>query len=96
MCSGHFDRARSAGIAALYAAVGALLLILLQRRLPRAWWLAASGVVVSFAAILTFLTPVVLAPIFNDFERLPDGPERSQVLSLADRLRRLSARTLSQ
>jgi STE24 endopeptidase len=80
-----FDRARSAGIAALYAAAGALLLILLQRRLPRAWWLAASGVVVSFAAILTFLTPVVLAPIFNDFERLPDGPERSQVLSLADR-----------
>lgn len=80
-----FDRARSAGIAALYAAVGALLLILLQRRLPRAWWLAASGVVVSFAAIVTFLTPVVLAPIFNDFERLPDGPERSQVLSLADR-----------
>ncbi|MGB2850647.1 MAG: M48 family metalloprotease [Solirubrobacterales bacterium] len=80
-----FDRARSAGIAALYAAAGALLLILLQRRLPRAWWLAASGVVVSFAAIVTFLTPVVLAPIFNDFERLPDGPERSQVLSLADR-----------
>ena len=80
-----FDRARSAGIAALYAAVGALLLILLQRRLPRAWWLAASGVVVSFAAIVTFLTPVVLAPIFNDFERLPDGPERSQVFSLADR-----------
>lgn len=80
-----FDRARSAGIAALYAAVGALLLILLQRRLPRAWWLAASGVVVSFAAIVTFLTPVVLAPIFNDFERLPDGAERSQVLSLADR-----------
>ncbi len=80
-----FDRARSAGIAALYAAVGALLLILLQRRLPRAWWLAASGVVVSFAAIVTFLTPVVLAPIFNAFERLPDGPERSQVLSLADR-----------
>ncbi len=80
-----FDRARSAGIAALYAAVGALLLILLQRRLPRAWWLAASGVVVSFAAIVTFLTPVVLAPIFNDFDRLPDSPERSQVLSLADR-----------
>ena len=80
-----FDRARSAGIAALYAAVGALLLILLQRRLPRAWWLAASGVVVSFAAIVTFLTPVVLAPIFNDFDRLPDSRERSQVLSLADR-----------
>lgn len=80
-----FDRARGAGITAFYAAVGALLLILLQRRLPRAWWLAASGVVVGFAVITTFLTPVVLAPIFNDFDRLGDGPERRQVLSLADR-----------
>ena len=80
-----FDRARSAGIAALYAAVGALLLIGLQRRLRRSWWLAASGVVVAFAVVSQFLAPVVLAPIFNDFEPLPDGPDRRDVLSLADR-----------
>jgi STE24 endopeptidase len=80
-----FDRARSAGIAAVYAAVGALLLIGLQRRLRRSWWLAASGVVVAFAVVSQFLAPVVLAPIFNDFEPLPDGPDRRDVLSLADR-----------
>jgi STE24 endopeptidase len=80
-----FDRARSAGIAALYAAVGALLLIGLQRRLRRSWWLAASGVVVAFAVVSQFLAPVVLAPIFNDFEPLPDGADRRDVLSLADR-----------
>jgi STE24 endopeptidase len=80
-----FDRARSAGIAALYAAVGALLLVGLQRRWARSWWLAATGVVVAFAVASQFLAPVVLAPIFNDFERLPDGPERRDVLELADR-----------
>ena len=32
----------------------------------------------------SYLAPVVLAPIFNDFEPLPDGPVRSEVLKLAD------------
>ena len=80
-----FDRARAAGIAALIAAAGAAILIGLQRRLPRAWWLAASGVVVLFAVVSTFLAPVVLAPIYNDFEPLEPGPARSDVLELADR-----------
>jgi STE24 endopeptidase len=79
-----FDRIRGAGIGALYAAAGALLLIVLQRRLPRAWWLAGAGVVVAFAVTISFLAPVVLAPIFNDFEPLPEGPQRAQVLELAE------------
>jgi len=80
-----FDWVRGSGIAAVYAALGALLLIALQRRWARSWWLAASGVVVVFAVASTFLAPVVLEPIFNDFERLPDGPERREVLDLAER-----------
>jgi Zn-dependent protease with chaperone function len=80
-----FDRVRGAAIAALYAAVGALLLVGLQRRWARSWWLAATGVVIAFAVASQFLAPVVLAPIFNDFERLPDGPQRRDVLELADR-----------
>jgi len=79
-----FDVVRSTGIGLLYAAVGALLLIVLQRRLPRRWWVAGAGVVVLFAFISSFLAPVVLAPLFNDFERLPDGPVRSEVLRLAE------------
>ncbi len=79
-----FDLVRNIGIGLLYAAVGALLLIVLQRRLPRRWWVAGAGVVVVFAFITSFLAPVVLAPIFNDFEPLPDGPVRSEVLKLAD------------
>lgn len=80
-----FDRARAAAIAALIAAAGAAILIGLQRRLPRAWWLAASGVIVLFAVVSTFLAPVVLAPIYNDFEPLEPGSARTDVLELADR-----------
>ncbi len=79
------DRARSAAIAALLAALGAMILIALQRRLPRRWWIAGTGIIVGYAIITTWLAPVVLAPIFNDFEPLPEGPARQQVLELADR-----------
>lgn len=80
-----FDRIRSIAIGSLYAGAGAVLLVLLQRTLPRAWWVAGAGVIVSFAAVVSFLAPVVIAPIFNDFEPLDDGPLRSDVLELAER-----------
>jgi STE24 endopeptidase len=80
-----FDRARSAAIGAALAAIGAMILIGLQRRLPRLWWVAGTGIVLAYAVVSTWLAPVVLAPIFNDFEPLPDGPAREHVLELADR-----------
>ena len=79
-----FDALRGNAITLLYAAIGAALLVVLQRRMPRHWWIAGAGVVVAFAFVTSFLAPVVLAPIFNDFERLPDGETRSEVLALAD------------
>jgi STE24 endopeptidase len=79
------DRARSAGIAAVLAAAGAAILIALQRKFPRGWWLAGTGIVVGYAVVSTWLAPVALAPVFNDFEALPEGPARQQVLELADR-----------
>ncbi len=79
-----WDVVRSTGIGLVYAAVGAALLIWLQRRLPRGWWAAGAVVVVLFAFVTSFLAPVVLAPIFNDFKPLPKGQLRHEVLSLAD------------
>ena len=39
--------------------------------------------VVAFGVVTTYLTPIVLDPLFNKFTPLPDGPTRSTVLSLA-------------
>ncbi|MBS0213508.1 MAG: M48 family metallopeptidase [Proteobacteria bacterium] len=61
-------------IASLYAAV---------RRLGARWWVAASlgGFVLSL--LMEMLAPVYIAPLFNDYQPLPDGPVREAVLSLA-------------
>ena len=64
----------AAAIAAVLAAIGGMLLIGLQRRLPRLWWAAGTVIVVAYAVVSTWLAPVVLAPVFNDFEELPAGP----------------------
>jgi len=68
------------------AAAGGALLVALVRRLPRAWWIPGSVVAVAIAAALTWLAPVVLAPLFNRFQALPrNSPVRAEVLGLARR-----------
>ena len=64
---------------------GRSILVALQRRLPRLWWVAGTAIVIAYAVLSTWLAPVVLAPIFNDFQELPPGPARTAVLGLADR-----------
>ncbi len=59
--------------------------VALMRRFPRGWWLPASGVAVAGAGTLTFLSPVVLDPLFNRFTPLPAGAVRTDVLELAAR-----------
>jgi STE24 endopeptidase len=79
------DIAKSWAIGGVFAGAGAGAGVALMRRLPRAWWVPASGAVVAFAVVTTQLAPVVLDPLFNRFTPLPDGPARSDVLELARR-----------
>ena len=77
------DVAKSTAIGALLAGAGGALLIFGMRRFGRRWWAPAAAVVVGFGVVTTYLTPIVLDPLFNKFTPLPDGKTRSTVLSLA-------------
>jgi STE24 endopeptidase len=78
------DAAKSAAIGGVVAAAVAGLLGALVRRLPRTWWVPGTGAVVAIAAAITWIAPVVLAPLFNKFEKLPPGSSaRGEVLRLA-------------
>ena len=77
------DVARSAGLGAVFAAVGGALGLALVRRFRRRWWVPGSAAVVAVGVITVWLFPVVIDPLFNKFEPLPRGPLRSQVLELA-------------
>jgi STE24 endopeptidase len=79
------DVAKSEAIGMVFAAIGGLLLVALLRRFPRRWWVAGSVAVIAIATLFTYVSPVVLDPIFNKFEPLPQGQLRSDVLELARR-----------
>ena len=79
------DVAKSAGIGAIFSAVGGVVAVALIRRFPHRWWLPGAGAVVAFAVVMLYLSPVVIDPLFNRFEALPKGELRSEVLDLADR-----------
>lgn len=79
------DLVKGEAIGAVFAAVGALILVALVRRFERRWWLPGSLAVIALGALFTFAGPVVLDPIFNRFTPLPPGRLRSDVLDLARR-----------
>ena len=77
------DLAKSWTIGAVIAGVGGAVAVVLMRR--RHWWLPAAVIVVGFGAAVTYAAPVVLEPVFNRFDELPEGRLRAEVLDLAHR-----------
>jgi Zn-dependent protease with chaperone function len=79
------DWSKSTAIGAIITGLIGTLGLALIRRFGNRWWIPGSVAVLIGAAVLTWLAPVVLAPLFNKFEPLPPGQARSDVLELADK-----------
>jgi STE24 endopeptidase len=81
-----WDVARGAAIGAALTALGAALLVALIRRFPVRWWIPGSAAVVAITALMVWVAPVLLNPIFNRFDALPsDSRLRAEILELANR-----------
>jgi STE24 endopeptidase len=79
------DRAKAVAVAGVLAAGGAALFSVLMRRFPRRWWLAGAGAAVAIEIVFVWLAPVVVDPLFNRYEDLPQGRTRAAVTQLAER-----------
>jgi STE24 endopeptidase len=79
------DRLVSLAVAIPLSAGAALVAFAAWRRFRGRFWIAATAVAAAFAVFWIWLWPVAVSPLFNDFEPLPEGPVRSEVLTLADR-----------
>jgi STE24 endopeptidase len=64
----------SGAVTVLYAVI---------RRWPRTWWLGGAIAGVLMLALVALVAPVWIAPIFNDYKPLEEGPVRASILSLA-------------
>ena len=77
------DQAISAAVTAVFGGVGVLVLLAVVRVAPRSWPAWAAGAGAALTMIGSFVYPVVVEPLFNNFSSMPAGPLRSDIYRLA-------------
>lgn len=80
------DRLKGGVISLVLGAVVLLVLFAFMDRAGRLWWLYAGGVIVAIQVVLVVLYPTVIAPLFNRFVPVGEGPVRDRLAALARRL----------
>lgn len=73
----------------LAAALGGPLLALILKLVEwtgDAWWLWAWAALVAFELLMVVLAPVLILPLFNKLTPLPEGPLRTRLLTLGQRV----------
>ena len=78
------DAGVSFGLGWLVSALVLLVLIGSARRWERAWPVVAGTVLAGLVMAASFVYPVLVEPLFNHFESLPEGSLRTSILRLAD------------
>jgi STE24 endopeptidase len=71
---------------AITAVLGGLLLVgfyALTRYVPRWWWAWASAGAAVLVIVFAFVFPILIEPIFNKFTPMPDGPLRTDLITMA-------------
>ena len=58
-------------------------LYFLLRRAGKLWWAWAGGLVATAITVMLLLSPVLIEPLFNDFEPVPEGEVRDAILEMA-------------
>jgi STE24 endopeptidase len=75
------------GIAFAVSLIAALIVLPILYAAIRAarerWWLWGAGIAIAFLAISLTIYPVFVAPLFNHYAPLPDGPLKKEILALA-------------
>lgn len=72
-------------VTAIAAAIVFLLLFALIRRFPTRWWLPGGAALSAFLAFSILVAPVVVAPLFNDFQPMGPSELREDILAMAQR-----------
>jgi len=79
------DIAVGFAIDVVVTSVAVLGLLALIRRFPRRWPVPAGLGATALVLVGSFAYPLLVEPLFNHFTSLPEGPLRTEILTLADR-----------
>lgn len=79
------DLAKGEAVDVVGVSLALLVLVGCARRWRRAWPAVAGGIAAVLVVLGSFAYPLVVEPLFNHFEPLPDGSLKTGVLALAER-----------
>ena len=79
------DTAKNELVDIVVTAIGVIVVMACARRWQRAWPAVAGALLVTLVVAGSFVYPVVVEPVFNNFTSLADGPLRTQIFELADK-----------
>jgi STE24 endopeptidase len=77
------EQAVGLAVSCLLGAILLALVFAVIRRAPRSWWLWGSATTIGFFAIALLLSPVFIAPLFNEYKPMAEGPLRTEILAMA-------------
>lgn len=77
------DVAKSWLVGALITALALWAFYAVVRALPRWWWIPVSAAAALLTFVASFLYPVLIEPIFNNFKPMPDSALRSDLMEMA-------------
>jgi STE24 endopeptidase len=78
------DLAKGLVVDVVATAIALVVVVGVARRWPRAWPAVAGVLLAGLVMLGSFVYPLLVEPLFNSFEPLPDGPLRTRILALAD------------
>jgi STE24 endopeptidase len=79
-----FDVVKSELVTIVMTSLVLLVLVGCGRRWPRAWPAVTGALLGALVLLGSFVYPVLVEPLFNSFEPLPDGRLRADIFALAD------------
>jgi STE24 endopeptidase len=79
------DVGKAVLVGAGLTALALIVLVGLARRCPRTWWAWGAAGTAALVVAGSFAYPLVVEPVFNEFEPLPAGELRDDLLALASR-----------
>jgi STE24 endopeptidase len=67
----------------LLGGIAIVVLVTVIQRLPRSWPYWGTAAAIAFTVFASFIEPVFLAPLFNSYTPLANGPLKSAILAMA-------------
>lgn len=71
-------------ISAFIGAIFFVAIYALIRKAGRLWWIWASGLTIAMMSALFLASPILIEPLFNEFEPVPAGEVRDAIIEMAN------------